>query len=71
MCPGTSADHAGAAVAYRCTSAVTDVFGNVVVLREGRPRPAGSGLALARDDGNVGRAVIERLVQTVRPRSAP
>lgn len=53
---------------YRCVSAVTDVFGNVVVLREGRPGPAGFGLRRAE---SVGAAVVERLVRTVRPRSAP
>jgi len=73
-CPGITGDpsrHTGAAAAYRCARAVTDLYGNVVILRVGRGGPGGFGLREAWEDHHLGASVVERVVRTVHPRSAP
>lgn len=77
-CPAPTGDPAlyrGASTPYRCHSAVVDPLGNVVILRTGRSNGAAGKRAFgwlhALQDHNVEDEVIERVVSSTLPRTAP
>ncbi|WP_433784363.1 hypothetical protein ACQPX6_29535 [Actinomycetospora sp. CA-101289] len=75
-CPpptGDASRYVGAAAPFRCHSAVADPLGNTVVLRQGRSDagPSAFGMLHALVDHNVEDHVIERVVSTAFPLTAP
>jgi hypothetical protein len=75
-CPGGTGDgsrYLGPQSPFRCHSAVIDPLGNVVILRQGRSDagPSAFGWLHALFDHNVGDHVVERVVSSAFPMSAP
>ena len=73
-CPPGTEDprtYSGPLVSYRCHSAVVDPTGRTVVLRQGRSGPSAFGMLHALLDHNVQDHVIERVVSSAFPISAP
>ena len=76
-CPAGTDDHyryAGSLLAYQCHSAVLDPAGRTVILRLGRSDgsgPSAFGMLHALLDHNVQEHVVERVVSSALPISAP
>lgn len=76
-CPGATAEEwryrPPERAPYRCHSAVVDPLGNTVILRQGRSDvgPSGFGWLHALQDHNVDDHVIERVVSSAFPLTAP
>lgn len=73
-CPPGTDDHyrySGGLAPYRCHSAVVDPTGRTVILRQGRSGPSAFGMLHALLDHNVEDHVVERVVSSAFPISAP